>query len=180
MSGCVCLFERIVSSGINEAYAKVRQNLLGKGCRVVSEEVPNQIVVKQGSLWGISPKTAKKVINCRFSSLDTGTRVTVSSKLSSDWKNLTIIGCALSILLAFVCLWIAADLNALAASGKSGFWSWIAMVEGYVNVQVAQSIAGLTWALAVFLVVVVGLEGVVVYSAKIKMNEVVEKILNTV
>ena len=147
---------------------------------MIADEAPNHLSVSQGSIWGVSPKTAKKVMRYRFASLDSGTRLTVSSKLASDWKNLTLIGCALSILLSFVCLWIAADLNALVASGKSGFWSWIATVDGYVNVQVAQSFAGLTWALAVFLVVVVALEGVIVYYVKFKMNEFVEVTLNPV
>jgi hypothetical protein len=177
---CVCLFARIVRLGIKEAYTEVRQILLGHNCKVIFEEVPNQIVIKQGSLWGISPKTAKKVISYRFSSVESGTRVTVSSKLASDWKNLTIIGSALSILLAFVCLWIAADLNALVASNELGFWSWIAMVDGYVNVPLAQAFADLTQILAVFLVTVVALEVVIVFYVNLKINEFAEETLNSV
>lgn len=175
----ICLFERTVSLEIKEAYIEVRQLLLGKGSRVISEEAPNQIVVKQGSLWGISPKTAKKVIDCRFSPFDSGTRVNVSSKLASDWKNLTIIGCALSVFLAFVCLWIAADLDALVASNVVGLWSWIAMVDGYVNVQVAQAFADLMLGLAVFLVIVVVVETVVFVYAKQRIDEFAEETLSS-
>ena len=174
------MFERIVSSEINQTYAKFRQLLLGKNCRVISEEVPNCIVVKQGSVWGISPKTAKKVITCRFSSLESGTRITISSKLASDWKNLTIIGSVLSVFVAFVCLWIKMDLDALVASRGLGFWSWIAMVDGYVNVQVAQAFAGLAMVLAVFLIVVLALEVVIVFYVKHKMDEFAEETLSFV
>ncbi len=177
---CVCLFERTVNLGIEEVYSKCRRLLLGKNCRVISEEAPNHIVVKQGSVWGVTPRTAKKVIDCRFSSVDSGARVTVSSKLAKGWMDITIIGSALSVLLAFVCLWIAVDLDALVASGEAGLWSWIAMVDGYVNAPLAQAFAGLTRLLAIFLIIVVALEFVVVVYAKRNIDVFVEETLTSV
>ena len=177
MNTGVCLFERIINSDIEKAYDNFRQRLLTKDCRLVSEEKPNFIVVKQGSLWGVSPKTAKKKITLRFSSSEGETRISVSSHLSSDWKNLTLIGSALSVLLAVVCVWIATDLNALVASHSEGFWSWLATIDSYVNVQVAQTLATLTSGLAAFLVVVVILEAVIYVVVKRKLNAFAEEIL---
>jgi hypothetical protein len=174
------VFERTVNLDVEETYVKSRQLLLGKGCQVVSEEKPNAVVVKQGSLWGVSPKTAKKILTLRFSSSEGGTQVSVSSKLSSDWKNLTLIGSALSVLLAAVCVWIAVDLNALVASDTVGFWSWLATVDSYVNVQVAQTLASLTLGLAVFLVVVVVLEVVIYVVVKRKLDVFAEEVLRAV
>lgn len=176
----VCVLERIAKTDVEQAYADFRQRLLENGCRVISEEAPKRIVVKQGSLWGVSPKTAKKLISLRFSSHKSGTQVLVSSTLASDWKNITLIGSTLSIILIFVCVWIATDLNAFAASGAIGFWSWIAMVDGYVNVQVTQTFAGVTSALAVFLAVIIALEGLIVVYVKRKLDGVVEATLKSV
>ena len=105
------MLERTVSLKIEEAYANLKAVLVEKGCKVLSEEPPRQISVKQGSLWGISPKTAKKTVNVNLAPVDSGTRVTFSSKLASDWKNITAVGCALAAVLVGVCLWIAADLS---------------------------------------------------------------------
>ena len=82
------MLERTVGLEIEEAYTDLRAVLVEKGCKVLSEEPPRQILVKQGSLWGMSPRTAKKTINMDLASVDSGTRVTCSSKLASDWKNI--------------------------------------------------------------------------------------------
>ena len=54
-----CLLpQRIVNIKIEETYLKLKAVLVEKGCLVVSE-TPQQLLVKQGSLWGISPKAPK-------------------------------------------------------------------------------------------------------------------------
>ena len=52
----------MVNLKIEETYPKFKAALTAKDCKVISEEAPNQTCFKQGSLWGISPKTAKKII----------------------------------------------------------------------------------------------------------------------
>jgi hypothetical protein len=79
--------------------------LIKKGCKAISEE-PAQICFKQGSLWGISPKTAKKIVTIKLEPVGDGTQVKCSSKLASDWKNITLIGCALALALMGVCAWM--------------------------------------------------------------------------
>jgi hypothetical protein len=107
--------------GINEAYADLKALLLKRCCRVVAEEPPTFISVKQGSLWGISPRTAKKVVNYRLSPVDSGTRISYSSSLASDWKNLTIIGSMLSVAVMAFCWWIAADLEAFLITQEPSY-----------------------------------------------------------
>jgi len=80
---------------------------LRKGCKTLSEKPPNQICFKQGSLWGITPQTAKKTITVNLEPVDEGTRVKCFSKLASDWKNITLIGCALAFFLVGLCVWMA-------------------------------------------------------------------------
>ena len=166
------MFKQTIALEIEEAYANLKALLLSKGCRVIADEAPNHLSVSQGSVWGVSPKTAKKVISYRFSSLDSGTRLTVTSKLTSDWKNITITGSAFSLVMAFLCLWIASDMDALVTAQKPGYWGWIAMTDGYVNLQAAQTVATLTRALAVFLAVVVALEIVIFVYVNSRIDEV--------
>lgn len=152
------LLKRTFSAEIDKAYADLKASLAEKGCKIISEDPPKRIVVKQGSLWGISPTTAKKIVDVNFKVVDSGTQVTCSSRLSADWKNLTIVGCALAFVLVGLCLWMALDLTAFMVTGKPTFWSWLATVNGNLDLAVAQALVNLTKALAVFLSVIIVLE----------------------
>ena len=153
--------------------------LVEKGCRVTAEEAPVRISVRQGSLWGISPVSAKKNVNYHLAPVEGGTRVTCSSVLASDWKNLTIIGCVLSVVVVALCLWMATDLDALVATQQQGYWSWIATVDGYVDVQTAEMFAGFTRILAVFLAIILAAEIAIVVYVQSKINMFAEETLNT-
>jgi len=176
----VSLVERTVSLDAEKAYAELKASLLEKKCKITAEEAPTLISVKQGSLWGISPATAKKNVNCRLASAASGgTRITCSSSMASDWKNLTIIGCVLSVAVIALCLWMAADLNAFVATQQQGYWSGIATVNGYVDTQTAEMFAGLTRMLAVFLAFIIVAEAAIVVYVHSKINTVAEGTLNT-
>ena len=174
------MLERTVSIEIEEAYADLKAALVEKGCKILSEEPPRQISVKQGSLWGISPKTAKKTLNIQLTPIDSGTRVTCSSKLASNWKNITAVGCALAFVLVGVCLWMATDLGAFMVTHEPSFWSWLVTVEANVNLHVGQAFVNLTWCLAVFLSVVILLEIAIVVYVHSKINTFAEKTLNQI
>ena len=170
--------ERTVSLEIEQAYSNLRAALVEKKCKVASEEPPRQILVKQGSLWGISPKTAKKTVSIHLASVDSGTRVTCSSKLASDWKNLTVVGCVLAFVLVGLCLWMATDLGAFMVTHEPSFWSWIATVEGNVDLQIGQAFVNLTCGLVVFLSVIILLEIAIVVFVHSKINTFAEETLN--
>jgi hypothetical protein len=172
------LIERTVTLKIEKAHAELKALLLQKGCRIVDEEPPVLLSVKQGSLWGISPRTAKKTVTYRLAPIDSGTRITYSSSLASDWKNLTIIGTALAVLVASVCWWIATDLDALMVTQQSSFWSWLVAVDGYTDLQTAQILAGLTRILAIFLAIIIALEAVIVVYAHLRINAFAEENLS--
>jgi len=178
MRGGVSLVERTVDLEIEKAYADLKALLLAKGCRIVAEEAPTLIAVRQGSLWGVSPRTAKKIVNYRLSSADSGTRITCSSSLASDWKNLTIIGSALAVLVIALCWWIAADLDAFMITQEPSYWSWIATVDGYTNFQAGQMLASLTRVLAVFLAIIIAVEAVIVVYVHFRINVFAEETLN--
>jgi hypothetical protein len=171
------LLERTVGLKIEKAHAELKALLLKRGCRIIAEESPALISVKQGSLWGISPKTAKKVVTYRLAPVDSGTRISYSSALASDWKNLTVIGTALSVLVAFLCGWIAIDLDAFTTSQQPSYWSWIATVEGYIDFQTAETFISLTRMLAIFLAIIIAFEAVIAVYAHLRINAFAEEIL---
>jgi hypothetical protein len=172
------LLERTVGLEIEKAYAELKTLLLKRGCKLLAEEPPVRLSVKQGSLWGISPQTAKKVVTYRLARDDSGTRITCSSSLASDWKNLTVIGTALAVLVAAVCWWIAVDLDAFVVTEQPSYWSWIATVDGYADLQTAQFFAGFARWLTVFLAIIVAIEVVVAVYARFRINTFAEETLN--
>jgi hypothetical protein len=165
----VFLFERTVDLEIKKAHAELKVLLLQKGCRILAEG-PTLVSAKQGSLWGISPRTAEKIVTCRFVPLSSGTRITCSSSLASDWKNLTIIGTALAVVVVSMCWWIVTDLNALMTTQQPSYWSWLVTVNGYIDFQTAQMLAGLMLMLAVFLVIMIAIEMVISVYVHFRIN----------
>jgi hypothetical protein len=174
----VSLVERTVGLEVEKAYAELKALLLERGCRIVAEGAPTLISVAQGSLWGISPRTAKKIVNYHLAPVDSGTQITCSSSLASDWKNLTVIGSALAVVVASLCVWIAMDLDALLITQQPSYWSWIATVDGYIDSQTAQSFAGLTRMLAAFLAIIIAAEVVIVIYVHFRINTFAEETMN--
>jgi hypothetical protein len=58
-----------------------------------------------------------------------------SSSLAPDWKNLTIIGSVLSVVVVVLCLWMSMDAEAFIAMKQLTYWSWIATFDCYIDVQ---------------------------------------------
>jgi hypothetical protein len=172
------LLERTVGLKIEETLPKLKAALNANGCKLISETLPNQILLKQGSLWGISPKTAKKIITVNLEQVVEGTRVRVSSKLASDWKNITLIGCAFAIFLAGLCIWMATDLTTIMITHQNSFWSWLVTVEGIVDLIAARAFVSLMWGLAAFLSVIIILEALIVVYVRSKIDAFTGEILN--
>ena len=105
------MLERTFNLKIEDVYPKLKAILVEKGCKVISEDPQNQIRFKQGALWRIAAQTAKKNITSTLEAVDGGTRLRCSSKLASNWKNITLIGCAFAAVLIGLCMWIASDLS---------------------------------------------------------------------
>jgi hypothetical protein len=169
------LLKRTVDLKIEEAYSKLRSALTAEDCKVISEKTPNQIYFKQGSLWGISSKTAKKNLNINLEIVDEGTMINCVSTLASDWKNITIIGCGLAAILIGLCTWMATDLSSLIVTHAPGFWGWLVMVGSYIDYRAAQAFVRLTWGLAGFLSLIIVLEALIVVNARSKIDVFAEE-----
>jgi hypothetical protein len=163
-----------------QAYEKVKSSFTKKGGTVTAEEAPKQFTVKQGSLWGISPKTAKKTVTVTMHPVGDKTDVDYTSELASDWKNITFIGCVLAFALAGVCVWMASDLEAFLVSGNPTFWSWLVTSGGHVELQAGEAFVNLTWGLAIFLSAVIALELAILVYACQKIETFAQEIVSAV
>ena len=175
----VALFEFDVNLGSEEAFGSLKELLLQKDCKLVAEELPTLISVRQGSIWGVSPKTAKKTIECRLSVVGSKTHVAVSSSLSEDWKRLTIVGGVLSVVVAAFCFWIYVDLEGFVATLQPSVWSWVVTSGDLVNTQATLMFAALAGWLGVFLAATVLVEDVIYVYAKSKVDGFAEEVLRT-
>ncbi len=174
------LFERIVNLEIEKTYETIKTIFTEKGCKIIFEQSPNMILLIQGSLWGISPGSAKKKIQLNLESVNSKTKVASDSRLSSDWKNITLIGCILAALLVSLCLWMANDLNTFILTQKQNFWSWLVTVDGNIDFQTAQTFVYLTKILAIFLSVIILAEIVIAIYAHARKGRFSEKTLKEV
>jgi hypothetical protein len=173
----VLVVEQTVNMPIADAYADLKGHFEEKGCKVISETPPSSLVVKQGSLWGVLPKSAKKVVTCSLSQTGTETKISCNSRLSKDWVNLTIIGTALSVALVGFCLWMSIDLTAFLETGRYSTWSWVASVGSYVDYDLGESFVSLTRMLAVFLSAIIAAEVVIVFYARSRIDTFAKEVL---
>jgi hypothetical protein len=173
--GTPILPERNVSTEVGSTYSELKGVLLGKRCELVSEEPPNHILVRQGSLSGVSPRNAKKLVDYRIYAHNSGSRIVSYSSVSSDWRNLTLWGNIVAGVFAAIFWWIASDIAIFLADGKTGFWTWLAGAFGYPNVQYAFFMVNVTKVLSVVLVVTILLEIVDVFIVYRKINTFAEE-----
>ena len=150
--------EQFVDIEIERAYSDLRTILIERDCKIVSEEPPNRITVEHGTLRGVSPRNAKKLLSIHNYSHESGTRIVVSSSVSSDWAKLTWWGNIIAGLMAIALWWIATDITALIVNGTTGRWTWLASAFGYPDVNYAFFMTNVAKALSVVLVITILLE----------------------
>ncbi len=152
------MLEKIVPMSVEETYRKLRSLLAGKSCKFVEELSSKSIVVKQGSLSGVMPKSAKKTVRFELSSAGSVTKIVATSKIDSVWTGLTLYGSILAAVLAGLLFWVAADMESYVLTAKPGVWSWLASAYGYPDVGRLMFTASVNRAAAVLLVLTVAFE----------------------
>jgi hypothetical protein len=171
--------QRTINLGVAEAYSNLKTSLAKKGCRIISDEPPKRIMVKQGSLWGLSPKTAKKNVDFNLKPVDSRTQIASSSRISPDWKNITLIGCVLAAILVGLCLWMAFDLTSFIVTQKPSIWSWLSTINGNVDMQAGQAFVNLTTTLAGFLSLIILSEIAITIYVHSRIDRFAEETLNS-
>lgn len=171
--------EKTATVPIEQAYPKLRSIIIDNKCKITSEKPPRYIKAKQGSLNGMQPKNAKKIIEFHLSPENSGTRITSSTKIASDWTNLAIFGSLAAAFMTGILLWIAADMQSYVETGKSGFWTWLSQAYGYPDLQNTYFIIDFTRALAVFLIVAIAAEVLIVAYVYPRKDKFAQEILQT-
>ncbi len=116
--------EKILSGKFRNVREDLRNLLLRNECEIISEE-SKSFLVEQGSIWGFSPKRAKKIISFHFLSYNSTTQVVVNSSLSADWIVLSVFSVIALSALIFTTLWIKMQLEILGfPSSIYGFLSF--------------------------------------------------------
>ena len=171
--------EKTTSVPIEQAYSQLRSIIINNKCKITSENPPQYIQVKQGSLNGMQPKNAKKLIEFHLSPEGTGTRIKSSTKIASDWTNLAIFGSVAAAFMTGILLWIAADMQNYVETAKPGFWTWLSKAYGYPDLQKTYFIIEFTRALAVFLIAAIAVEVLIVAYVYPRKDTFAQEILRT-
>ncbi len=161
----------------DETFQKIKMALSQEDATVLSERPPTELSFRQGSLWGIMPRTAKKTVQATLKESEGKTVVTFESKLAGDWVNITLVGCALAAVLAAACLWMATDLSTFLITGNPSVWSWIVTSGSRIEFQAADAFVNLAYGLAIFLFVIIAVEAAVYVYAKKHVDATAEAIL---
>ena len=174
------MFESTTSQPIEQAYIRLKKILLDSNCKLIAEKPPNYICVTQGSLRGILPMSAKKVVSFYLSSEGSGTKIASSSQISADWKNLTLYGSVLAAVLIGFFMWITIDMNSYIETARPVFWAWLAQMYGAYDSWGATFMIRLIQSLAIFLALTIVFEILVVIYVYPRKNafsrQVLEKI----
>ena len=171
------MFDRKISQSIEQTYTSLEKTLVDNNCKINSKDPPRYIQVTQGSLMGISPLSAKKVVSFSLFADGSKTKVQSSSWIASDWKNLTIYGNVLTAFVIGLFLWITHDMNNYIQTAKPGVWAWIAQIFESPNMDAAILVSNLIQILAVFLVLVVLIEILIVIYVYPRKNAFAQHIL---
>ena len=162
----------IVKLPLEESIVRLKKLLLEKGAQLIREE-SDSITVKQGSIWGVSPTSAKKIIRFEVSTDKTdGTKIVSNSKLSKDYIRFTLLGIVLTVAVMLVCLWISFDLSAVAMDHANFLGGVISS-----SARAFRLLSEVTLLFSVFLAVTLVLESVVIINIHRKIETFVRKIL---
>lgn len=164
---------------IEKTFSRLKQVVDENSCKIVSEEAPNFLRITHGSLKGISPVSAKKVVSFFLSSEVSGTKIASSSEISVGWRNLAIYGSIVAGVLVGILLWIAGDMSGYVESGRSGFWAWLAQIFVPYDPSMAVFIVSVIQALSVVLVATIVIEMLVVIYVYHKKNVFSQQTIET-
>jgi hypothetical protein len=152
------LLKRSITLEIEKTYSKLKTILIERGSKIISEAPPGHISIQHGSLRGVYPKSAKKMVNFNMFQNKMITKIESDSKLSPDWIILTLVGNIIAGFVAAAFWWIATDIADLVVNGNSGYWTWLAEIFGYPNVQYTLFMSNVLKTLSIVLVVTIILE----------------------
>jgi len=173
------LAQTTTNVSIEETYAKLKTQLTQHKCKITAEQPPSSLTAVQGSIWGTSAKTAQKKTTYTLQQTQSGTHVTAKSALTKRYMNFTLAGVLFSLIVLFVCVWIALDLQTYLNTGNPGTWSWLAQSGGEIDFDKALLFTRLGWILTTFLALTLLAEGFVLFRLRRHLDEFAQETLNS-
>lgn len=164
----------------DEAYITLKKILLDNNCEIISEEVPKLISVIHGSLRGIKPLTAKKIVSFNLVSKKSETKIISSTQISKDWKNTTLYGTILAAIILGIFIWITVDMNNYIEFNNPGFWVWLVKIYGSTDSWGPRFMINVIQVLGIFLFFTIIFEIVIVVYVYPRKNAFSEEILRKI
>ncbi len=170
----------MVKTEIEVAFTQLKTLLTKEKCEITAENAPLRLSALQGSIWGFSPKTAKKTLTFQFFQTNLGTHISSASALSSDYVRLTAIGYVFAVVLTVFCFWIYGDLNKFSVMHLPGIWGWLINTDGYTYAQNALLLSEIARICTALLVFMLAVETVVLVYVKRHVGKFAMEILSKV
>lgn len=164
--------ETIVKLSIDESIVNLKRLLNEKDAHLIKEE-SDSVTVRHGSIWGVSPVSAKKIVRFELSTHgEDETKIASQSKLSRDYVRFTLFGIILTVAVMLVCLWISFDLSAVVLEHSN-------FLGGVVSssVRAFRLLSDVILLFALFLAATLVLESVVIININRKIETFARRIL---
>ncbi|MCW4028254.1 MAG: hypothetical protein NWE92_01220 [Candidatus Bathyarchaeota archaeon] len=165
-----------IDLSLPEAYRKLKICFVENGCVAIDESEPTQIRFRQGSMWGVTPKNAKKTINATLKATGGKTEVAMASAWTEDWLYLTVGGCIFAALFAGIAFWLAVDLSGFLAGAGVGVWSSL-IAANSLYLGPLRSLVSLAYGLGVFLLAVILVEAAITVNVKKNLDAFAQEVL---
>ncbi len=162
--------ETIVDREIERVYDRLKTHLSRAKCKIICEDAPNSVSVVQGSLWGITPKTAQKTVTFKLRNDAIGIQIPASSALTKGYWALTGAGIVFSTLVLLVCIWMATNLQAYISTGFAGFWGGLGQTNGAFDAFKANMLVRLCWTFTAFLIISLVIEAFIIVYVKTELS----------
>ena len=131
---------------------------------------------------GILPMNAKKVVSFHLSSEGSETKISSSSEISKDWKNLTLYGSIITAIVIGIFVWITIDMINYIETASPSFWAWLAQIYLPHDPLMANLMISLIQSLTIVLALTIVFEILIVIYVYPRKNsfsrQVLEKISN--
>ncbi|MCW4011059.1 MAG: hypothetical protein NWF05_10650 [Candidatus Bathyarchaeota archaeon] len=160
----------------NNTYNALKQLLTANNCRITNQIPPTTITAIHGSIWGTTPKTAKKTLTFTLTQDNTDAHVAGTAHLTASYKQFTLVGIVFSMALLALCTWIATDLQ---SPSQTSFWSWLAQTNGQLDPAKTATLATLTTVLAAFLAGTLAIEACILWKVHTGINAFAENLAKT-
>jgi hypothetical protein len=171
------LAQATIDTSVEETYIKLKTELTQRKFKITNEQPPNSLTAVQGSIWGTSAKSAQKTTKYTLQQTRAGTRLTAKSTLTKKYVYFTVVGVLFSLIVLFICAWIAIDVQTYLNTENPSTWSWLAQSGGEIDLDKTLIFTRLSWILTTFLALTLLAEGFILIRLRRSLDAFAGEIL---